>query len=74
MLSGLGFGLFQVSNNRNMFLAAPRERSGAAGGMLGTAGLARQAGALPLDLAPCMGLGVAAALTFVAGLVSMSRA
>lgn len=26
MLSGIGFGLFQVPNNRNMFLSAPGER------------------------------------------------
>lgn len=31
MLCGLGFGLFQVPNKRNMFLSATRERSGAAG-------------------------------------------
>ena len=42
MLCGLGFGLFQVPNNHNMFLSAPRERSGAAGGMQGTARLAGQ--------------------------------
>ena len=33
MLAGLGFGLFNVPNNRTMFLSAPRERSAAAGGM-----------------------------------------
>lgn len=39
---GVGFGLFQVPNNRNMFLAAPPDRSGAAGGMQGTARLSGQ--------------------------------
>lgn len=36
-LSGVGFGLFQSPNNRTMIAAAPRERSGGASGMLGTA-------------------------------------
>ena len=80
MLCGLGFGLFQVANNRNMFLSAPLERSGAAGGMQGTARLAGQtSGALiitllfsltSVDAAPRIGLGIAAALTLAAGLVS----
>ena len=35
----LGFGLFQTPNNRTMIAAAPRERSGGASGMLGTARL-----------------------------------
>ena len=38
-LAGLGFGLFQTPNNQNMLLAAPKERSGAAGGAQGTARL-----------------------------------
>ncbi len=83
MLCGLGFGLFQVSNNRNMFLAAPRERSGAAGGMQGTARLVGQtAGAVIMaqlyilvsaDAAPRIGLGIGAVLTLTAGLVSVLR-
>src|SRR6202007_627975 len=36
-LSGAGFGLFQSPNNRTLIAAAPRERSGGASGMLGTA-------------------------------------
>ena len=82
-LCGLGCGLFQVPNNRIMFLSAPRERSGAAGGMQATARLAGQiSGAvlmtmlfalLPVDLAPRIGLGFAAALTLLAGAVSMMR-
>ena len=41
-LCGFGFGLFQAPNNRTMILAAPRARSGAAGGMLATARLTGQ--------------------------------
>jgi DHA2 family multidrug resistance protein-like MFS transporter len=41
-LCGAGFGLFQSPNNRTMISAAPRERSGAAGGMLATARLLGQ--------------------------------
>ncbi|MDE2329370.1 MAG: MFS transporter [Bradyrhizobium sp.] len=41
-LSGVGFGLFQTPNNRTMIAAAPRERSGGASGMLGTARLLGQ--------------------------------
>ena len=39
---GAGFGLFQTPNNRTMIAAAPRERSGGASGMLGTARLLGQ--------------------------------
>lgn len=82
-LCGLGFGLFQVPNNRNMFLSVPRERSGAAGGMQATARLAGQtAGGVVMsllftmasvDAAPTVGLGIGAVLTLVAGLVSTLR-
>jgi len=41
-LAGTGFGLFQSPNNRTMIAAAPRERSGGASGMLGTARLLGQ--------------------------------
>jgi MFS transporter, DHA2 family, multidrug resistance protein len=41
-LAGCGFGLFQTPNNRTMIAAAPRERSGGASGMLGTARLLGQ--------------------------------
>ncbi|MFC3676750.1 MFS transporter [Ferrovibrio xuzhouensis] len=83
ILCGAGFGFFQTPNNRNMFLSAPRERSGAAGGMQGTARLTGQtAGAVimslllalaPLDMAPRLGFGVAAVLAMTAGLVSLLR-
>ncbi len=38
-LAGLGFGFFQTPNNQNMLLAAPKDRSGAAGGAQATARL-----------------------------------
>lgn len=82
-ICGVGFGLFQVPNNRNMFLAAPPERSGAAGGLQGTARLTGQVlGAVimtllfaiaPLGAAPRIGLGVGAAFALAAGLVSGLR-
>jgi DHA2 family multidrug resistance protein-like MFS transporter len=83
ILGGFGFGFFQVPNNRNMFLAAPVERSGAAGGMQGTARLAGQtSGAIIMtllftmasdDAAPRIGLGIAGVFTLTAGLVSILR-
>jgi MFS transporter, DHA2 family, multidrug resistance protein len=39
---GLGFGLFQSPNNHAIITSAPRHRSGAASGMLGTARLTGQ--------------------------------
>ena len=39
---GAGFGLFQSPNNRTIVSSAPRQRSGAAGGMLATARLLGQ--------------------------------
>jgi len=51
-LCGLGFGLFQSPNNRTIISAAPRPRSGAAGGMLATARLLGQtAGAVSVGVA-----------------------
>lgn len=41
-LCGVGFGLFQSPNNRAMLTSAPRQRSGAAGGMLSTVRLLGQ--------------------------------
>ena len=80
---GVGFGFFQTPNNRTMLLSAPRERSGAAGGMQGTARLSGQtAGALVLtllfaltsvDSAPRLALGIAGVFSLVAGLVSLAR-
>ena len=83
ILCGAGFGLFQVPNNREMFLGAPSGRSGAAGGMQGTARLTGQTtGAVVMtllfslvsaDAAPSIGLAVGASMTSVAGLVSTLR-
>ncbi|MDR7230298.1 DHA2 family multidrug resistance protein-like MFS transporter [Caulobacter sp. BE264] len=80
MLCGLGFGLFQVTNNRNMFLSAPQARSGAAGGLQGMARLTGQTtgvlvmtllfNAAPVEIAPRIGLAVGAVLTLAAGLLS----
>jgi MFS transporter, DHA2 family, multidrug resistance protein len=39
---GAGFGLFQSPNNRAIVISAPKERSGGASGMLGTARLLGQ--------------------------------
>lgn len=84
MASGIGFGLFQVANNRNMFLAASITRSAAAGGMQGTARLLGQAGGaalvaqlfllFPMNGAPRIALGVAAMFALSAGVISIFRA
>ncbi|WP_353228769.1 MFS transporter [Novosphingobium sp.] len=78
---GLGFGLFNVANNRRLFMAAPLHRSGAAGGQQGLARLVGQiAGGLlltvlftvaPAAMAPRIGLAIAAALTLTAGITSV---
>jgi len=81
-LCGLGFGLFQTPNNRNMLLSAPRERSGAAGGMQATARqFGQSAGAAIVALvfaasastAPPLVLAVAAAFALAAGILSFLR-
>lgn len=80
-ICGAGFGLFQSPNNRNLFLSAPPHRSGAAGGMQGTARVAGQtAGSVIVTLlfaasaaAPPVGLALAAALALLAGVVSLFR-
>jgi DHA2 family multidrug resistance protein-like MFS transporter len=43
LIGGIGFGLFQTPNNRTLINSAPRTRSGAASGMLGSARLTGQA-------------------------------
>jgi DHA2 family multidrug resistance protein-like MFS transporter len=83
VLSGLGFGLFQTPNNRNMLLSAPKERSGAAGGMQGMARLSGQTagsvlllvlfGLIAAESAPHFGLGIGAAFAFVAAMISMLK-
>jgi len=82
-LCGVGFGLFQVPNNRTLFLAAPPQRSGAAGGMQGTARLTGQVGGAvlmtllftltSLAAAPRIGLAAAAGFALASGLVSLQR-
>lgn len=82
-IAGLGFGFFQTPNNRNMLLSAPKERSGAAGGMQGAARLTGQTlGSLlmgvlftvqPAQRATRWGLGLAALLALAGGLTSLLR-
>jgi len=81
-LCGAGFGIFQSPNNRQMLSAAPRERSGGASGMLGTARLTGQTVgaalvALIFGVAPSRGptiaLVVAAAVAGLASVVSFMR-
>lgn len=82
-LAGVGFGPFQTSNNRNMFLTAPAHRSGAAGGMQGTARVSGQTlgalmMALLLNLAAVdaglqWGFAMAGLLAIAAGVVSLMR-
>ncbi|HXZ07248.1 MAG TPA: MFS transporter, partial [Paraburkholderia sp.] len=79
---GAGFGLFQSPNNRAMLSSAPRERSGGASGMLGTARLSGQTlGAALVALifgvapqhGPTIALYVAAVFSIVAAVISMLR-
>lgn len=82
-LAGLGFGFFQTPNNQNMLLAAPKERSGAAGGAQGAARLTGQTlGSLIMGVlftllssqhAVQWGLATAAVLALAGGLVSLLR-
>ncbi len=84
-LCGFGFGLFQSPNNHAILTSAPVSRSGAAGGMLGTARLAGQTlGAVILAIifsavgahnarGPGIALACAAAFAAVAGAFSSLR-
>jgi DHA2 family multidrug resistance protein-like MFS transporter len=81
-LCGLGFGIFQSPNNRQILLAAPRTRSGAAGGMLSTGRLLGQTlgaawVAILFRAYPSRGsnlaLALAAALSVAAAVVSLWR-
>ncbi|MCC6608752.1 MAG: MFS transporter [Burkholderiales bacterium] len=81
-LCGAGFGLFQSPNNRAILGSAPRERSGAASGMLGTARLVGQTtGAALVALmfglfsahASLSALWVAAGVSLLAAAVSATR-
>jgi MFS transporter, DHA2 family, multidrug resistance protein len=79
---GAGFGFFQSPNNRAIINAAPRERSGSASGMLGTARLLGQTiGAALVALifglsgqaGTTVALAIAAGIALVAALVSCLR-
>jgi DHA2 family multidrug resistance protein-like MFS transporter len=77
---GCGFGLFQSPNNRAIINAAPRERSGAASGMLGTArlfgqtvGAALVAVLFGLSAGTVAPLAVASGVALVAAIVSCVR-
>jgi DHA2 family multidrug resistance protein-like MFS transporter len=81
-LAGAGFGLFQSPNNRVMITSVPRERSGGASGMLGTARLLGQTGGAALvalifarsgEHGETISLFVAAAFAIVAAGVSALR-
>jgi len=81
-LCGAGFGTFQSPNNRQMLSSAPRERSGGASGMLGTARLTGQTlGAALVALifgiapqhGPTIALYLAAVFALVASIVSVMR-
>ncbi len=81
-LCGAGFGIFQSPNNRTILSSAPRERSGGASGMLGTARLTGQTlgaalvalifGVVPQH-GPIAALYVAAGFAAVASIVSSLR-
>ena len=72
-LCGLGFGLFQSPNNHTILTVGPAQRSGSAGGMLGTARLTGQSLAAVLAASlfsvwpPAAGVGPLVALGLAAG-------
>jgi DHA2 family multidrug resistance protein-like MFS transporter len=79
---GFGFGMFNAPNNRAMIVAAPRERTGGASGMLATARLLGQTMgavlvALVFGLAPAhattLALALGAAFAGAAAVVSCTR-
>lgn len=81
-ICGFGFGFFNTPNNRAMIVAAPRERTGGASGMLATARLLGQTTgaalvALVFGLTPQHGssaaLALGAAFAGVAAVVSSTR-
>jgi DHA2 family multidrug resistance protein-like MFS transporter len=75
-MCGLGFGLFQSPNNRTIVSAAPKARSGAAGGMLATARLLGQtAGAVTVGVAfHVAGVSISPRLMLVAALAALIAA
>jgi DHA2 family multidrug resistance protein-like MFS transporter len=81
-LCGAGFGFFQAPNNRTLITAAPKARSGAASGMMGTARLTGQTTGAALvalllarfGITGAIGaLGVAAVSAALAALISIAR-
>ncbi|GAA4337614.1 MFS transporter [Pigmentiphaga soli] len=81
-LGGAGFGTFQTPNNRTILTAAPRSRSGSAGGMQGTArqfGMACGAAIAGLAFAalPAHGyigaLGAGVVLLLISSAISLAR-
>jgi len=81
-LCGLGFGFFQAPNNRTMLGSAPRDRAGAAGGLLATARLTGMTGGATIAAlvfrtvsqdAEHVCLLIAVALAVGGGLASLSR-
>lgn len=81
-LCGFGFGIFQSPNNRAMLSAAPKERSGGASGMLGTARLLGQTTGAALAAllfarfphqAPTVGVLISSGFALVGALVSLAR-
>jgi len=73
---GLGFGIFQSPNNRTIVSAAPKPRSGAAGGMLATARLLGQtAGAVAVGVAfHLAGVRITPSLLFAASIAAVVAA
>ena len=81
-MAGVGFGFFQTPNTRAMLSAAPRERSGAAGGLQATTrvfgqsvGIAGVGVAFGLSdaIGPYLALGVTIFCAFLAVLVNIVR-
>ncbi len=75
-LCGFGFGIFQSPNNRTIVSAAPKPRSGAAGGMLATARLLGQtAGAVAVGVAfHLAGVHITPTLLFAASIAALVAA
>ena len=79
-LCGVGFGLFQLANNKALFFSAPISRAAITGGMQGTARLAGQVtgtvivslifSSWALDLAPRFALFTGAGFALAAALIS----
>jgi DHA2 family multidrug resistance protein-like MFS transporter len=75
-LCGIGLGLFQSPNHRTILSSAPRQRSGAAGGMLATARLLGQTiGAVAVGVAfHLLGVSASPGLLAAAGVAALIAA